>query len=723
MSRAYPGEAGGRGDTAAEWNARARLGDAAATTDRPSTDLGPTTDLKPAGASGGPELLPADPINTDPGSQATAPRRGPSSGESTAEVTPDREALTIEVAPGWPPRKMAAGGPDIPGYEILGVLGRGGMGIVYKARQTGLDRLVALKMILAGGDARPGDLERFYAEARAVAQFQHPNIVQVHEVGQRDDLPYFSLEFVAGGSLAQKVAGHPHPIREAAGLAETLARAIHLAHQRGIVHRDLKPANVLLTSDGAPKITDFGLAKRLVEEDSGQTREGSVLGTPSYMAPEQARGATRDVGPAADQYALGAILYELLTGRPPFQGKTVHDTLEQVRSQEPEPPGRFRSEVPRDLETICLKCLQKEPHRRYADAFELAEDLRRFLEGRPIMARPSGRAERLWRWCKRNPKVAALTAAVFGLLVAGVVVSTGSAVAIARERNHKERQRALADQARRDAEEARRIADVQVALALDTIKTLIHKVQGQLEAVPRAQEVKKDLLQTAEVGLKQVARSAHGQSSTEVAVALSAVQIRLGLIYRQIGETEKAFEHVRESHRMNQEQLAAHPDSDRARRNLASSFTVLAETNLELRHDLKACLENYRQALALREQLYNDPHPDPDVLPRKEIAQGLADIYFRVGVTLLRMGDPAAARDAFMKALALREDLAKQYPGEHEVQQDLARAYHAVGEMNFRLHDPEAGLRYFGKCLALRERLFRAEPNDPGLTENACARS
>ncbi len=317
--------------------------------------------------------------------------------------------------------------PVLPGYDILGELGRGGMGVVYQARQRGLNRLVALKMPPAGAHAGPAELARFRREAEALAQLQHPHIVQVYEVGEYAGRCYFSLEYVSGGSLAQKLTGSPLLAREAAGLLETLARTIEAAHQCGIVHRDLKPDNVLLTADGVPKISDFGLAKRL-QGEVGTTQSGVIMGTPSYMAPEQAAGHNQMVGPATDIYALGAILYECLTGRPPFRAATVLDTLDQVRFQEPVPPRRLQPKTPRDLETITLKCLAKEPARRYASAGELAEDLRRWLEGRPIQARRVGITERTWRWCRRNPLPAGAIGAATLFLVLGTLVSSLLAV-------------------------------------------------------------------------------------------------------------------------------------------------------------------------------------------------------------------------------------------------------------------------------------------------------
>jgi hypothetical protein len=326
--------------------------------------------------------------------------------------------------PGMPtlPAPSDSARPVIPGYEILGELGRGGMGVVYKARHLELERLVALKMVLAGGHASPTELARFRSEAKAVASLQHPHIVQIHEIGEAEGRPFFSLELVEGGSLADRLDGTPWPGRKAAALVETLARAVQAAHERGIIHRDLKPANVLLTADGQPKVTDFGLAKHL-EGEQGQTQSGAILGTPSYMAPEQAAGKSKDIGPATDVYALGAVLYELLTGRPPFRAETPLDTLRQVVGEEPLPPSRLNAKVPRDLETICLKALAKAPGRRYATARELAEDLGHFLKGEPIRARPVGRWEKTVRWVRRNPAVAGLLAAVVLVLLGGTGVA------------------------------------------------------------------------------------------------------------------------------------------------------------------------------------------------------------------------------------------------------------------------------------------------------------
>jgi len=404
------------------------LAGAAATID----PAGPAATIDPAAAVA--TLDPAGPAATIDPSPA---------GSLCPTIDPDPTAVKAAAAPR----------PQVQGYKILSELGRGGMGVVYKARQVKLNRIVALKMVLAGAHAGADQLARFFTEAEAVAQLQQPNIVQIHEVSEHDGLPYFSLEYVDGGSLAEKIGGQPQPVEEAARMVELLARAMAYAHHHSIIHRDLKPANVLLTAEGEPKITDFGLAKRL-ESDSSQTRSGTLMGTPNYMAPEQARGDVKEVGPLADVYALGIILYEMLTGRTPFLGTSILDTLQQVRNHEPVPPSRLQPKVPRDLETICLKCLQKEPAKRYGSSELLAEDLRRFRAGEPILARPVGRVERAWRWCKRNPRVAALSTAVAILVMTTGVALTVMEVRSLRFKAASQETRKLAQQRLEQAGEA-----------------------------------------------------------------------------------------------------------------------------------------------------------------------------------------------------------------------------------------------------------------------------
>lgn len=390
--------------------------------------------------------------------------------------TGDGEAQAVELSP-----------VEVPGYELLQEVGRGGMGVVYKAWQTRLNRPVALKMILAGPHASPSERERFRREAHAVASLQNPHIVQIFEVGEANGHPFLVLEFVDGGSLAQHLDGKPWSPRDAAGLVEILARTVHYAHSQGVVHRDLKPANILLSTahgpravgqDGpadkcegngqwtagrglVPKVSDFGLAKRLdsAQGDDGGTKTGAVMGTPSYIAPEQASGKARQVGPPADTYALGAILYELLTGRPPFRGETALDTVLQVLNRDPVSLREIQPALPRDLETICLKCLTKTPEKRYPSAFALAEDLRRFLDGKPIQARPVSTWGRAAKWARRHPALA-----LFGTIAVMATVSLIVVLSISYARVHdaveqKEREAEAARQAKGQEEAQRMVAE------------------------------------------------------------------------------------------------------------------------------------------------------------------------------------------------------------------------------------------------------------------------
>ena len=321
-------------------------------------------------------------------------------------------------------------------YEIIGQIGCGGMGVVYKARQTALDRFVALKMVRAIDVGNPELLVRFRSEARVVAALHHQHIVQVYDYGEHEGLPYIAMEFIAGGSLADRLDGTPWPPRAAAVLLIKLAGAVQFAHERQVVHRDLKPANVLITSDADEldvKITDFGLAKLLAEDSSSHTKSYAFLGTPSYMAPEQAGGRIHDIGPAADIYALGAILYELLAGQPPLRGESPIETLRMLLSSEPLSIQRLAPHISRDLATICDKCLQSEPSKRYGSGAELAADLARYLEERPIHARPIGKLDRAWRWCRRNPTLAGAMSAVAVLLFGIAAVSVWYSGQLGRE--------------------------------------------------------------------------------------------------------------------------------------------------------------------------------------------------------------------------------------------------------------------------------------------------
>jgi tRNA A-37 threonylcarbamoyl transferase component Bud32 len=534
------------------------------------------------------------------------------------------------------PRPLPDGAvPRIPGYEILAELGRGGMGVVYKARHLALNRLVALKMILHAIHAHPEALARFQREAEAVARLRHPNIVQIYEVGAADGCPFLALELVEGGNLESQLDGVPQPPAEAARLVEALARAVHHAHQQGVVHRDLKPGNVLMSaacgfafggSDAVttkpqaglvPKITDFGLAKR-VEADQSQTASEAILGTPTYMAPEQAAGNVRLVGPPADLYALGAIFYDLLTGRPPLRGTTAMDTLQMVLTREPVPPRRLQPGIPLDLQTICMKCLEKEPTRRYASAEHLAEDLHRFLAGEPVLARPTPAWERVWKWARRRPAepllIAACALALVGL-VGGLAVyadrqrqlrleaqrreenarqAEHAALLARREadarRTEAVRQQALLKQSNDRAEQARQRAQDHLLQAHKAVNHLIGVAQHRLPKEPHLEQMRKDLLETA-LGF---CRRFHNQDRDNPAVQLQAAQT-----WRLVGDMQAAFARpsdavtaYRTSQHLYEELLQSAPGTALYRTELARTLNRLARLHTAAR----------RPAAALRER-------------------------------------------------------------------------------------------------------------------------
>jgi serine/threonine protein kinase/tetratricopeptide (TPR) repeat protein len=612
-------------------------------------------------------------------------------------VGPDGETEpSIPGTDGVPPRRPAL--TEIPGYEILGELGRGGMGVVYLACQLGLKRLVGLKVILAGPHADPAQLARFKAEAEAVARLRHPNIVQIYEVGEHAGLPFFSVEYMDGGSLDRQLHGTPLPPRQAAALLETLARAMAVAHQHGVIHRDLKPANILLQrkseiqnpkseepipqsntaasdfgfriSDFEPKVTDFGLAK--CQDAAGHTQAGALLGTPSYMAPEQAAGRAPAVSTATDVYGLGAILYELLTGRPPFKAATILDTLEQVRTQEPVPPSRLQPAVPRDLETVCLRCLHKDPARRYAGAAALADDLRRFLEDRPVLARPVGQAERLWRWCRRNPLVAGLSALLV-LVLAGALAgltllwlradaAAGAAAAEGRRaRGHAEAarlQQATAEEqsrlARAEAAKAGKIAQMLTSmfeandpLALSSAPLLVLRTGETLTA--------KEILDR---GAERV--SADLKEEPDVR---AQVMNTLGGVYCTLGLPEKAGPLLEEALALRRKLLPPdHPE-------LASSLHNLGWLH-HLRGDYPEAERLYREALAIQRR--QEP----------PIPQTIGTTLFTLAWLLSDQEDYDAAAKTFQEVIALR----RQHLGEHHrdvaaAQAGLAAVYIAAGKV------------------------------------------
>ncbi len=352
-------------------------------------------------------------------------------------------------------RALGMTGQRFGNYELLEKVGQGGMGVVYKARQVNLDRIVALKLLPFGQFSREDVVQRFQTEAAAAAGLQHPHIVAIHDVGEQEGQHYFSMDFIEGQTLAEVVREKPLPARRAASYLKTIAEAVHYAHQHGILHRDLKPSNILIDRSDQPRITDFGLAKRLTV-DSDMTLTGQVLGSPNFMAPEQAEGRLQAIGLPTEVYSLGALLYHLLTRQPPFQAETLTTLLKQVIEIDPVPPRLLNPSIPQDLETICLKCLEKEPGKRYATAQMLADELGRFLDGQPVLARPIGAAGKAWRWCRRNPRLATAVAAAFLSLLIGLA-------GVAWQWRRAESERARADARERFARQSTYAADMHLA--------------------------------------------------------------------------------------------------------------------------------------------------------------------------------------------------------------------------------------------------------------------
>ncbi len=572
----------------------------------------------------------------------------------------------------------------IQGYEILEVLGRGGMGVVYKARQTQLNRVVALKMILSGGNASAEDLARFQSEAHAVAKMQHPNILQIYDIGQRDGKPFFSLEFVDGGTLQRKLEKNPMNPRAAAKLVETIARALHYAHEKGILHRDIKPANVLLAADGSPKIADFGLAKALDREESLQP-SSHIVGTPVYMSPEQATGKA-DIGRPADIYSLGATLYEMLVGRPPFRGSTVLDTLRQVQEIEPVPPRQLQPSVPIDLQTICLKSLEKDPKKRYATAEEFADDLRNFLEDLPIKARAVSRAEKAWKWSRRNPASAAL-------LIVGVLSLVGFAVggfALASVHSHRaqiERDRAQAEGAlRREADLQRDRAVAQEKLAKErgdeaignfhkaqeAIGVLVHLAQQRLSNERQLDTVGKELMEQALVFYDHFLKLKPDDPLMRFKVA------RANLLAGDIREKLARYEQARDAFQnaaTQLEQLIV-DDPEYATKYRADLASVLVKQAIvfEAMNDTEQADLAFEKALPLLEQI--------DLESSDEITQWLlgAGCISR-GTALLSRGKSVLAEEAYRRATPIFAELSRKYPSNPTYPLELANAHNNLGSL------------------------------------------
>jgi tetratricopeptide (TPR) repeat protein/tRNA A-37 threonylcarbamoyl transferase component Bud32 len=611
------------------------------------------------------------------------------------------------------------GRPRFGPYELLGEIARGAMGVVYKARQLGLNRLVAVKMILAGPYATPEELRRFRTEAEAAACLQHPNIVQIYEVGERDGQPYFSLEYVEGGSLAHKLAGTPQPPGAAAALVATLARAVHYAHERGIIHRDLKPANVLLTGptgaplgECTPKITDFGLVKRL-DVPSGHTQSGAIVGTPSYMAPEQAGGKGRAIGAAADVYALGGILYETLTGRPPFQGVTVLDTLEQVRLQEPMPPSRLQPKVPRDLETICLMCLHKEPVRRYASAATLADDLCRFLAGEPIQARPIRAWERGVKWARRRPLAAALVA-VSALACASFVVQLIiSNVLIGRERDRAEANYLQAERERQKAADNLKKARENLDKSLLVADQLLSRVSDfDLAHHPHMEQVRRALLEKAltfYVGfLKEHATDPDLRDGT------ARAYFRVANINQLLGRQKDAERAYRQALGLFQRLTDEFPDRPRHRELLAICSRDWSKV-LKAANRFQEAEQALGHACRLGQQLV-DQFPK-ELRYRSSLAASWSDL----GLVLRAAGRFKEAEAALRQAVEQHEKLLAAAPSEADYQQALATSHNALAIFLADIGQFAQAEKSYRRAQQLLKKLVATHRDDPNYRQELAA--
>lgn len=580
--------------------------------------------------------------------------------------------------------------PAIPEYAILELLGRGGQGVVFKARDLRMNRVVALKLLTAAGDDA-ATRARFRREVEALAKLQHPQIVQIYDVGETEGRPYFTMEFVPGGSLATALAGTPQPAGAAAALVQTLAAAINAAHESGVVHRDLKPANVLVSggvvsgesssqnTHHSPltayqlKITDFGLAKPFDAPEL--TASGMLVGTPAYMAPEQVRGDRAVVGPAADIYALGAILYQMLTGRPPFQGAELMDLLSQVAHAEPLPPRRLLPGLPRDLDTICLKCLEKDPARRYATAAALASDLQRFLKHEPIAARPVGALGRTWRWGKRNPALAAASGALVVSLVAGVVVATAFAV-----RNGR-----LAEQ-RRGTLDKLTIEEGKTKDALGRVTAEKQRAQDALDQVREALDATTDevlenlFARQQQFGerekaflrktLAQYQRlvAAAGNDTPEARFARANGLFRCAALRHKLGELSEAITACQEAVAIYRQLVADVPDNPQYVRRLGAALNSLAVV-VKLSGKPADAIASCQEARDTFAKLVAGPDAPPEFLAELSAAHcNLANLYTLTGSFV-------AAETSYRAALAIDRGLVADHPQAADLRKRLAGSY------------------------------------------------
>ena len=602
---------------------------------------------------------------------------------------------------------LAIDGDTVTGYDLLGELGRGGMGVVYKARHRKLNRTVALKMILDGLHASGEDMRRFQLEAEAVAKLQHPNIVEIYDVSEHEGRPYIALEFADGGTLDDKIAGKPQDAQDSAELVESLAGAMQLAHENDIIHRDLKPANILLTSEGIPRITDFGLAKRM-DDDSTQTRSGSLLGTPSYMAPEQAGGKSDLIGPPADIYALGAILYHMLTGRPPFQAASLMDTIKQVLAEEPVAPRKMNPALAVDLETICLKCLEKDIHRRYETAAELGQDLNRFLAGEPILARPVSMVERSWKWAKRRPAVAGMISvsatALLVLLIGGVWYNTQleKSLIVA-----KPAQRDEADQ-RIIAEDATEIAEARRVEAMDNLRKARRVVDTALTGIseiiryyPGTQRIREGLLK--EVAKEYEEFASQQSDDYDIQLERGTAYVRLGEVRQALGELDSAEIAYRNADSIFSEIHETFGDHVELEL-LTATAKIKYATILEMRGEVLDAIQMVESTLnKLRPLLQDSPNAS-----QTKMVYGNA--LFNMAAMYLADTNYTSSEQYASEALAFYSKAVAENKNNHRLQLGLANTLNVLGTIDREKGNLSEAYGRFEKGYSVLSRLLEQDP-------------
>lgn len=614
---------------------------------------------------------------------------------------------------GWSPKNdRERDVPRIPGFEIERKVDEGGMGVVYEARQVSLNRRVALKLIRDLDDATPDHLERFRREARAIAELNDPHFVQIYESGEHAGQPYMALEFVDGGTLEELRRGEPQPEKFCAEIVETISRAMFKAHDIGLVHRDLKPHNVLMTRDGTPKIADFGLVKRRKQDDSQRTEDGRVMGTVSYMSREQSYGV--EVDARTDIHALGGILYCLLTGRPPYLGATVYDTIQQLRNQEPFAPRQLRPGVSKDLDTICLKCLQKEPRKRYATALDLAEDLRRFLDGRPIVARPVGVIQRSWRWAKRNPLAATVAALVVAIAVISSLMSWRLEVANHNLKNETiaaTNARNSAEAARKSEEAARKAKTKQYNELLQSQYISLYHADSLLRNNPIEVKIRKRLMELALKALERLRDPAEPTTLFDRDEAIG--NQRLGDVFVVLGDRKQALARYDIVYDVTQRALGKEPDNPIHHRNLAVACDKQAAVLRRLGETLK-CREKYEESLRERLQWETLWKPAPDdeeeESDRTGVKSKIAESYMRLGEVNLSLGDARTALGHFTNAQSRYRDLPKEWLTSRLDTMSTLEQF--LGETHYQLGDVAEAERYLRRAEEKRVKLYKDRASD-----------